>query len=57
LARDSTDPGLEPGWVEEKIRKEKTRYDPARPGYNLLIFIFFYYVVLIFFKNILTRTI
>jgi hypothetical protein len=57
LARDPTDPGLEPGWVEEKIRKEKTRYDPARPDYNSLIFIFFYYVVLIFLKKNLTRTI
>jgi hypothetical protein len=33
--RDPANPGLEPGWVEEKIEKEKTRYDPvdpARPG-------------------------
>jgi hypothetical protein len=41
---DPTDLGLEPGWVEEKIRKEKTRcdpVDPARPGGNPLTFVFF----------------
>jgi hypothetical protein len=40
------DPGLEPGWVEEKIGKEKTRCDLAKPGQkfgcNPLTFVFFY---------------
>jgi hypothetical protein len=26
------DPGLEPGWVKEKIGEEKTRCDPANPS-------------------------
>jgi hypothetical protein len=39
------DPGLEPGWVEEKIEKEKTRcdlVDPVRPSCNPLTFVFFF---------------
>jgi hypothetical protein len=39
------DPGLEPGWVKEKIRKEKTRLIWAKLdqkfNYNLFIFVFF----------------
>ena len=31
LTWDPADPGLEPGWVEEKIGKEKTRCDPVDP--------------------------
>jgi hypothetical protein len=42
--RDPVSPGLELGRVEEKIKKEKTRSDPARPdqkpGCNPLIFFY-----------------
>jgi hypothetical protein len=39
------DPGLEPGWVEEKIGEEKTRLDLATRSKTWLrpvIFCFFY---------------
>jgi hypothetical protein len=41
------DLGLEPGRVEEKMGKEKTRYDPARSGQksgcNPLTFVFVFF--------------
>jgi hypothetical protein len=47
--RDPVDLGLEPGWVEEKIEKEKIWCDPFDLKVNLvawltpLTFIFFFY--------------
>jgi hypothetical protein len=43
--RDPANLGLEPGRIDEKIWKVMTRsirrVDPAKPGYNPLIFVFF----------------
>jgi hypothetical protein len=49
LTWDPADPGLKPGWVEEKTKKEKTRCEPAdrarlgqKLGCNPLTFVFFF---------------
>jgi len=49
--RDSVNPELELNWVK-KIKKEKTRCNPARPGCNLLISFFFKRYRLIFLKKL-----
>ena len=40
--RDPTDPGLEPGRVEEKMREEKTRCDPTANPLAFIYFCFFF---------------
>jgi len=44
------DPGLEPGWIEEKIEEGKTRCDSVdstrpsqKPGCNPLTFVFIFF--------------
>jgi len=51
---DSVISGLEPGWVEKKIKEEKTwcdPVDPTRPSYNLLNFFLLKHRYFDFFKK------